>query len=155
MLTENFIKLLYGVTGMDIDHNTDGIGINIKGEKGRLNKFQTMFGSGFWTNSGFQIGTGTTPPVPSDYKLESPITENYNCTPLAKRILNIDGKTVIEIYGNITNTGSEAITVNEFGWYCSYETSETYRYLYAREVFNTPAVIKPGEVQAFSVRISL
>lgn len=155
MLTENFMKLLYGTSGMDIDHTSDGIGINVTGQEARLNKFNTMFGSSYWGNSKFQIGTGTTQPVFSDYKLESPITEKYDCTTLSKRVLSINGKTVIEIYGNITNTGSEAITVNEFGWCCSYQNSDQYRFLYAREVFDTPAVIEPGAVQAFSVRISL
>ena len=101
------------------------------------------------------IGTGTTNVEKTDYKLESIISSGYTAS-VEEKIINAPSTTDTSMYSivtNITNTSSsEAIQFSEIGLFV-YSNSNSYRYMIAREVFDAPITLAPGETKSFVLKL--
>lgn len=155
MLTRNFMHLLGNGSGMAVDNcpspiKTSGAssGVNVLFGNGT----NTAFSSNMWKSSKFILGTGTTTEKSTDYKLESAITENYDCSTLTKRYIQGAERDYINIFGTITNTGNAAFTFSEIGW-VAYVSSADNEFLFAREVLDEPITVEPGESIAANVNL--
>ena len=107
-------------------------------------------------NKGAKIGTGTTPPKVTDYKMESEIDASKYQTSISNiKVTNFDNEGSTQCINVIvTNISGEPLTVSEIGlenWGSS--NIDQYHLLIAREVFDTPITIPPGGVQAFSLKL--
>ena len=108
-------------------------------------------------NKGVKIGTGTTPPKVTDYKIENEIDASKYQTSISNiKVTNFDNEGSTQCINVIvTNISGEPLTVSEIGlenWGGSVN-NDLFHLLIAREVFDTPITIPPGGVQAFSLRI--
>ena len=103
-----------------------------------------------WSKARFIIGTGTKSPNVNDYNLENAIKTGYTITGMTKNLMA--GSTyVMQISGIITNTSDADITFSEVGLILStYGNTDC---LFAREVYDTPITIAPGESVAVNVNI--
>lgn len=101
------------------------------------------------------IGTGTTNVEKTDYKLESIISSGYTAS-VEEKIINAPSTTDTSMYSvvtNITNTSSsETIQFSEIGLFV-YSKSNSYRYMIAREVFDTPITLGTGETKSFVLKL--
>ena len=101
------------------------------------------------------IGTGTTNVEKTDYKLESIISSGYTAS-VEEKIINAPSKTDTSMYNvvtNITNTSSsETIQFSEIGLFV-YQNTYGHRYMIAREVFDTPITLAPGETKSFVLKL--
>ena len=101
------------------------------------------------------IGTGTTNVEKTDYKLESIISSGYTAS-VEEKIINAPSKTDTSMYSvvtNITNTSSsETIQFSEIGLFV-YSKSNSFRYMIAREVFDAPITLAPGETKSFVLKL--
>ena len=144
MLTNNFVGYLRNGK----DSNTNII---------RDNGEQITAGLGMSSEKTFQvsIGTGTTNVEKTDYKLESIISSGYTAS-VEEKIINAPSKTDTSMYNvvtNITNTSSsETIQFSEIGLFV-YSKSNSFRYMIAREVFDTPITLAPGETKSFVLKL--
>ena len=144
MLTNNFVGYLRNGK----DSNTNII---------RDNGEQIGADLGMSSEKTFQvsIGTGTTNVEKTDYKLESIISSGYTAS-VEEKIINAPSKTDTSMYNvvtNITNTSSsETIQFSEIGLFV-YSKSNTFRYMIAREVFDTPITLAPGETKSFVMKL--
>ena len=144
MLTNNFVGYLRNGK----DSNTNII---------RDNGEQITAGLGMSSEKTFQvsIGTGTTNVEKTDYKLESIISSGYTAS-VEEKIINAPSKTDTSMYNvvtNITNTSSsETIQFSEIGLFV-YCKSNSFRYMIAREVFDTPITLAPGETKSFVLKL--
>lgn len=107
-------------------------------------------------NKGAKIGTGTTPPKVTDYKIENEIDASKYQTSISDiEVTNFDNEGSTQCINVIvTNISGEPLTVSEIGlenWGSS--NIDQYHLLIAREVFDTPITISPGGVQAFSLKL--
>lgn len=95
------------------------------------------------------FGSGTTPPVEEDYKLESPITDTVTFTPGAMQTSLTDEQDIISNTFMITNNGTEDITVSEAGIYApaaaGSNTSNTSKYILLERTVFDPVTIPAGE----------
>ena len=146
MLTNNFV----GYLRKGKDSNTDII---------RENGVQIGASLGMSSEKTFQvsIGTGTTNVEKTDYKLESIISSGYTAS-VEEKIINAPSTTDTSMYNvvtNITNTSSsETIQFSEIGLFVSALTmSSSYTYMIAREVFDTPITLAPGETKSFVLKL--
>ena len=103
------------------------------------------------------IGTGTTNVEKTDYKLESIISSGYTAS-VEEKIINAPSTTDTSMYSvitNITNTSSsETIQFSEIGLFVSALTmGSPYTYMIAREVFDTPITLAPGETKSFVLKL--
>lgn len=159
MLTRNFITMLGNANGMGCDNATTATTLDGNSQTLQFAKSQSMsvFNDAWWGYGRFVIGSGTTPPKCTDINLESKIEEGYDCSILAKRYIQGEEKDYINIYGTITNSSSSPITFNELGWigHCrgSLSSPTGYEFLLAREVYDTPIAIAPGESVAVNVNV--
>lgn len=156
MLTRNFMQMLGNGNGMSVN-NVPSPCIKTNGEESGVNVLlgsgtNVPFGSSMWGKSKFILGTGTTKEKSTDYKLESAITENYDCSTLTKRYIQGGERDYINIFGTITNTGNAAFTFSEIGW-VAYVSSTDNEFLFAHEVLDEPITIKPGESAAVNVNL--
>ena len=108
-------------------------------------------------NKRAKIGTGTTPPKVTDYKIESEIDASKYQTSISNiKVTNFDNEGSTQcINVTVTNISGEPLTVSEIGlenWGGSVD-SDDFHLLLAREVFDTPITIPPGGVQAFSLKL--
>lgn len=157
MLTRNFMTTLGNNYAMKLDN----IPTYIYNKSGNyIGNTESSFGSSGnypfaaqWSVSTFKIGTGTTLPKSSDFKLENEITSGYDCGTLSKRYVQGEEKDYINIYGNITNNSDSPITFSELGWFVQAGTSSVNTLLFAREVYDTPITIAPGESVAVNVNL--
>ena len=94
----------------------------------------------------FAIGSGTTQPTPGDTALEERITEGYTNT---GTVTNTNDAILIQ--GAITNTGTEPITISEYGILQAPESA--YDFLITRKTLTTPVELAPGEVLTLATRI--
>ena len=123
----------------------------------RENGEQISGGLGNISEKTFQvsIGTGTTNVEKTDYKLESIISSGYTAS-VEEKIINAPSKTDTSMYNvvtNITNTSSsETIQFSEIGLFV-YCNSNSFRYMIAREVFDTPITLAPGETKSFVMKL--
>ena len=146
MLTNNFVGYLRN--GKDSNTNT----ILENGQ-------QIDGGLGNSSQKTFQvsIGTGTTNVEKTDYKLESIISSGYTAS-VEEKIINAPSTTDTSMYSvitNITNTSSsETIQFSEIGLFVAAPTmGSTYTYMIAREVFDTPITLAPGETKSFVLKL--
>lgn len=101
------------------------------------------------------IGSGTTPPVATDYQLEQELYTDIQYIALNTITDTNDGTILYE--KTMKNNRSEEITVSEIGltWPISTSTSysnyNAYQILVYREVLNTPLVVGPGETFTISI----
>ena len=107
-------------------------------------------------NKGAKIGTGTTPPKVTDYKIENEIDASKYQTSVSNiKVTNFDNEGSTQcINVTVTNISGEPLTVSEIGlenWDSA--NIDKYHLLIAREVFDTPITIPPGGVQAFSLKL--
>lgn len=103
------------------------------------------------------IGTGTKNVEKTDYKLESIISSGYTAS-VEEKIINEASKTDTSMYSiitNITNTSSsETIQFSEIGLFVAAPNiGSTYIYMIAREVFDTPITLAPGETKSFVLKL--
>lgn len=98
---------------------------------------------------GIILGTGTTPPTYSDYKME-----NYNTgLTYSNAAVSWSAPNMI-LTESATNNTDANIIVSEVGVFGIYDTSATYqRILFTRNVIE-PVTIKPGETKTFTVKIN-
>ena len=101
------------------------------------------------------IGTGTTNVEKTDYKLENIISSGYTAS-VEEKIINAPSETDTSMYNvvtNITNTSSsETIQFSEIGLFV-YQNTYGQRYMIAREVFDTPITLAPGETKSFVLKL--
>ena len=158
MLTRAFYKMLGGYNGMNLQ-NAPSTVKDINGNDvysvdcGQSNYSFTRDTN--WLNAKIIIGSGTTKPKITDYILETEITEGYDCSTLSKRYIQGEEKDYLNIYGTITNTGTVDLTFSEIGLlgFQNISGSSTTYILFAREVYDTPITIAPGESVAVNVNI--
>lgn len=103
------------------------------------------------------IGTGTKNVEKTDYKLESIISSGYTAS-VEEKIINAPSETDTSMYSivtNITNTSSsETIQFSEIGLFvASLAIGSSYTYMIAREVFDTPITLAPGETKSFVLKL--
>ena len=147
MLTNNYLAQ---ITQMFCENVSDG-----KATKSTTGKYSNAWGS--IQNKRAKIGTGTTPPKVTDYKMESEIDESkYQSSISNIKVTNFDNEGSTQCINVIvTNINGEPLTVSEIGlenWGGSVD-SDNFHLLLAREVFDTPITIPPGGVQAFSLKL--
>ena len=152
MLTNNWGRMLANEFGIRATSGMKGIAINGREEDymafgGQYGAFRNTR----WEKSKFIIGTGTSKPKPSDYKLEAEIQSGYECSTLTRRVVEVSDKCSVEIIGIIINTNDVSLTVNEIGWIGS--ENDTSVFLFAREVFDTPITLAPGETKSFVLKL--
>lgn len=108
-------------------------------------------------NKRVKIGTGTTPPKVTDYKIESEIdASKYQASVSNIKVTNFDNEGSTQcINVTVTNISGEPLTVSEIGLenWAGNVFSDDFHFLLAREVFDTPITISPGGVQAFSLKL--
>lgn len=158
MLTRNFMQMLGISSGMGLTNTPKPVGTQgneISGITMGLGSNTTnIFGSVYWAKSRFALGTGNTAAKSTDYKVETEITEGFDCSTLTKRYVQGTEKDYINISGIITNNGSSDITFNEIGWYVFYKlNSDSYEMMLAREVLDNPITIEPGKSVAINVNL--
>ena len=107
-------------------------------------------------NKGAKIGTGTTPPKVTDYKIENEIDASKYQTSISNiKVTNFDNEGSTQCINVIvTNISGEPLTVSEIGlenW--GGNATDSQHLLIAREVFDTPITILPEGVQAFSLKL--
>lgn len=147
MLTNNWRMMLSKVFSKTQEIRTwDGI-------------FSISLPNSYGFNKRFYIGTGTTAPKQTDYKIETAISESDYIS--SAEIVCDTGKgsflkeSGLYVSGTITNTSTKPLEISEIGVSASSTSSNegSVRYLLAREVFDTPITIPPGGVQAFSLKL--
>ena len=94
----------------------------------------------------FAIGSGTTQATQEDTALEERITEGYTNTGTVTHTDN-----AILIQGAITNTGTETITISEYG--ITQNPQPEYDFLITRKTLTTPVELAPGEVLSLTTRL--
>ena len=121
--------------------------------------FSTSIPNSYGFNRRFYIGTGTTAPKQTDYKIETAISEDDYISSAEIVCDTGDGSFLKEsglhVSGTITNTSTKPLEISEIGFSAATHNTnkEDVRYLLAREVFDTPITISPGGVQAFSLKL--
>lgn len=107
----------------------------------------------------FYIGTGNTPAKQSDYKIESLIDDAMYISNAEIVCASGDGsyesETGLSVSGTITNMSNSPLEVSEIGFSgaTSNTNAENVRFLLAREVFDTPITISPGETKSFVLKL--
>ena len=147
MLTNNYLAQLTKMFCEDVSSE--------KATKSTTGKYTSTWSS--MQNKGAKIGTGTTPPKVTDYKIENEIDASKYQTSISNiKVTNFDNEGSTQcINVTVTNISGEPLTVSEIGlenWGGSVD-SENFHLLLAREVFDTPITIPPGGVQAFSLKL--
>lgn len=95
----------------------------------------------------FAIGSGTTQATQEDTSLEERITEGYTNTGTVTHTNDS-----ILIQGAITNTGTETITISEYG--IIQAPADAYDFLITRKTLTTPVELAPGEVLSLATRLN-
>lgn len=122
---------------------TDGTNKDVAVWKAMIESYSETGNDGVCT---FAIGSGTTQATQEDTALEERITEGYTNTGTVTHTDN-----AILIQGAITNTGTETITISEYGIIQAPET--TYNFLITRKTLTTPVELAPGEVLTLATRL--
>lgn len=100
------------------------------------------------------VGTGTTPPASSDYKLENQVvleSVNDSCT--------MDPTGMISLTREFKNNTEAQVTINEIGMYVvSGRGRSTYTphvFLIGRKLLDSPVTLNVNEIASFQYRIDL
>ena len=122
-----------------------------KGMKSQLTNWDSDTGS---APANIVIGSGTTPPVATDTKIENEIINNISYVVLTTTIDTTNG--IITYDKIMKNNGSDTITINELGltWAIgteSWSSHTGYQVLVYREVLDTPLIGEPGETFTVSI----
>lgn len=129
MITDNFITYM-GAQGLaPLEGKTAAYKNNSGYEQ------QDFFTANY--ESRIYIGSGTTTPSKSDYKIEQEVA-NF----IATKSGNL-------FYGTYKNSGSSDVTITEVA--LLWETRSHWSICMVREVLETPVVVKAGETQVFTV----
>lgn len=105
------------------------------------------------------IGTGTTKPKKTDYKLESEISSDLYSA-IITDVITTDFEnenSICKITAIVSNLSDENISVSEIGIAgtdSSQNTASYQLYLFAREVLDNPIVIAPGASKAFEIKLA-
>lgn len=105
------------------------------------------------------IGTGTTKPKKTDYKLESEISSDLYSA-IITDVITTDFEnenSICKITAIVSNLSDENISVSEIGIAgtdSSTNTASYQLYLFAREVLDNPIVIAPGASKAFEIKLA-
>lgn len=91
------------------------------------------------------FGSGSTPPTPDDYTVETRIA---NITPTGVRVVSIDNGH--RCYITYTNGNSTSITIREVVMFGNLSGSAAPHVALLREVFDTPIEVEAGESFIFS-----
>lgn len=151
MLTRNFLQMIANDAGLKMTDCPKGIDVN--GDNNYSINFDSTTENYWQTKAKFRIGIGTTAPKVTDNKLENEISDGYSCT-IAQKIYTIgDEKDFLNISSIITNTSTDNITFSEIGFFTSTLNNGLREFMLAREVYDTPITIAPGESVAVSVNI--
>ena len=147
MLTNNYLAQLTKMFCEDVSSE--------KATKSTTGKYTSTWSS--MQNKGAKIGTGTTPPKVTDYKIENEIdASKYQASISNIKVTNFDNEGSTQcINVTVTNISGEPLTVSEIGlenWGSSVN-NDNFHLLIAREVFDTPITIPTGGVQAFSLKL--
>lgn len=129
MITNNFIEYM-GAQGLAPAELNDARYINVTGTV-----VYNSFTAGY--ESRIYIGSGTTTPSKSDYKIEQEVS-NFRAT-----------KSNNLFYGTYKNSGSSDVTITEVA--LLWTSREHSPICMVREVLETPVVVKAGETQVFTV----
>ena len=145
MLTNNYLEQLTKMFCEDVSSE--------KATKSTTGKYTSTWRS--IQNKRAKIGTGTTPPKVTDYKMESEIdASKYQASISNIKVTNFDNEGSTQcINVTVTNISGEPLTVSEIGLENWDMDGINYALLLAREVFDTPITIPPGGVQAFSLKL--
>lgn len=160
-------SLFYGSIGVDEIHNRATKDYDNLDDMIASNQFFCYGGRQYITNadstSGAGIlilGSGDTPPTPDDYCLDSwiPTTDLKIAAYGAIRCKGYDDDIIGGLWGTYYNVTNGNITVKEIGIMVGgfYYENKAYvytKYLFAREVFENPVIIKPQEGCTFNFTI--
>lgn len=106
------------------------------------------------TISGFTlfVGSGTTAPTVSDYKLETPVELAVTA---ASCYQNEDGKVIVS--RTFYNSTSSSVTLNELGLYSFYNNANPTQsiILLGRKVFSAPVTIASGDSYTFTYTVDM
>lgn len=101
-----------------------------------------------------KIGTGTTEEKATDYKLEYEISSGYTAA------ININATNeylteggILSVVVNVTNTSIEQLSFSELGLFGNDYSTEVPYGMFAREVFDTPITLAPGETKSFVLKL--
>ena len=139
MITDNLRKYLAYVAFRRMPYGTQIRMININGAP--LDDYTNWY---FNNNPKYKIalGSGTTPPKKTDYRLGNQITD------APARLDMTEGMATASItYKNTTNSD---IVATEIGLL---DDNEHGHWLLARELFEKPVTIKAGETKSFSITL--
>ena len=121
--------------------------------RGESGKYNQLYSNNFNIMK-VEIGTGTTPANTTDYKLESVISSGYKALinpSVTHTVGDVGGANVI---ANITNTSnSDNLTFSEIGLLGNDYSIQAEYILFAREVFDTPITLAPGETKSFVLKL--
>lgn len=143
MLTNNWNSCIGYLFG-----NTDTTNKNISGINGGL--------AAISYTSWFEIGTGTTPAKRTDYKMEASIDNSKYTAAFTKgysKNFELENS-YFQLQCLITNVSEEDLSFSEIGFIAK-NSSQNYatNFLIAREVFETPIVLAPGETKTFILKL--
>lgn len=155
MLLNNYIATLYSdMKVTSIDGKTNYVDFNstyIRSLPGNLYSEATPGNNVelYPFTRGIALGSGTTPPQKTDYKLESPIT-----TGLTYFGNNTNQTNEITSWvQTVQNTSTAQITITEVGLFSQAGKSIGCTFLLTRTVLDTPVVLQPDEVKTFTITI--
>lgn len=121
---------------------------------GATNAFYSNSSSGYKSTLAILVGTGTTPPASSDYKLENQVvleSVNDSCT--------MDPTGIISLTREFKNNTEAQVTINEIGMYVvSGRGRSTYTphvFLIGRKLLDSPVTLNVNEIASFQYRIDL
>lgn len=104
----------------------------------------------------FSIGTGTTPAKRSDFTLEAEIDSSKYAATLTKGYTTDYSleNSYYQLQCLITNNSEEILSFQEMGLFAK-NSSQNYAttFLIAREVFDTPITLAPGETKSFVLKL--
>lgn len=94
---------------------------------------------GVTTGSGVRVGSGSTAPAKNNYRLESEIETTSGAVTAERGYSN--NRPYLRLTVSVTNTGTEAITVREIGYF---QTFDGNGYMLDRTLLSTPLTIAAG-----------
>ena len=168
MLLKNFIVSLASGVAAPVSNDSSNplyrkttTGTEFRIKNGSVSSIYSVSGSAYSNETGSNaidtvgkykgivLGTGTTPPAYSDFRIETPVeSSGYSNNSYS---ISADCQQVLS--QRYTNTPSEDIIVTELGLFVCDQESNTYsRVLLTRNVIS-PVTIKPNETKTFTIKI--
>jgi hypothetical protein len=114
-------------------------------------------GGGFSDYCGVYFGSGTTPPAPTDYKLESVITDGLTLVSRSRTLGEISDSVYAAVGTyELLNSSEADISISEVGLFIAPKTgNDCYLHLMDRTVLAKPIIIAPGEIKTISYKITI